>query len=152
MGQRFFSQLNWTSNLALGIGHQLPLWDEFVRGGTSMRGLSFGALRGDTLAHARTELSQRLWARQVLELRVAAFADAAAMFFRDADASRKDGRRFLDAGYFQDGFRASRDVHATAGSALRVHFGSFRMPLLEIAGTYAFRPQLWRLLLLLNVV
>ena len=67
------------------------------------------------------------------------FNDAAAIWFRQLPAQsggvyvqRDDGRQFLPPRFLEQGFRASRDIHSSAGAGLRFYLRSVAIPLVGV--------------------
>jgi len=142
-GIRFWKQHNLIVRAGGTAGDNLPLWSENSAGGTNLRGYLYRQFQGDT--HLRTQVEYHfpmfsLW--EQLDVRGLLFSDAAAIWFRqlperdpanpNAYLQRADGRQFLPPAFLEQGFRASRDIHTSAGAGLRFYLRSVAIPLVGV--------------------
>jgi hypothetical protein len=135
-GIRFFRQHNLIVRLGGVTGESLPLWSENSAGGTNLRGYLYRQFQGDTHLRSQIEYHFPLFSVSSLDVRGLVFNDAAAIWFRQLPAiengayvPREDGRQFLPPSLLQQGFKASRDVHTSAGAGLRFYLRSVAVPL-----------------------
>ena len=141
-GIRFFKQHNLVIRAGGIAGENLPLWSENSAGGTNLRGYLYRQFQGDTHLRSQIEYHFPLFSLWGLDVRGLLFNDAAAIWFRQlpewdpANASaylqRDDGRQFLPPEFLQQGFRASRDIHTSAGAGLRFYLRSVAIPLVGV--------------------
>lgn len=141
-GIRFFKQHNLIVRVGGVAGENLPLWSENSAGGTNLRGYLYRQFQGDTHLRSQVEYHFPLFSVGGLDVRGLAFSDAAAIWFRQlpeinpADPSaylvRDDGRQFLPPLYLRQGFRASQDIHTSAGLGLRFYLRSVAVPLVGV--------------------
>jgi outer membrane protein insertion porin family len=141
-GIRFFKQHNLIVRAGGIAGENLPLWSENSAGGTNLRGYLYRQFQGDTHLRTQVEYHFPLFSLWSLDVRGLVFNDAAAIWFRQlperdpVDNSlyvrRDDGRQFLPPEFLQQGFRASRDIHTSAGAGLRFYLRSVAIPLVGV--------------------
>lgn len=120
-------------------GENLPLWSENSAGGTNLRGYLYRQFQGDTHLRSQVEYHFPLFSLWSIDVRGLLFSDAAAIWFRrlpeqvgGAYVQREDGRQFLPPGLLEQGFRASRDIHTSAGAGLRFYLRSVAVPLVGV--------------------
>ncbi len=135
-GIRFFHQHNLIVRLGGVTGESLPLWSENSAGGTNLRGYLYRQFQGDTHLRSQIEYHFPLFSVSSLDVRGLVFNDAAAIWFRQlppiengAYLQREDGRQFLPPSLLQQGFKANRDIHTSAGAGLRFYLRSVAIPL-----------------------
>jgi outer membrane protein assembly factor BamA len=142
-GIRFFKQHNLIVRAGGIAGENLPLWSENSAGGTNLRGYLYRQFQGDTHLRSQVEYHFPLFSLWSLDVRGLVFNDAAAIWFRQlpeqysfgagtAYLPRDDGRQFLPPEFLQQGFRASRDIHSSAGAGLRFYLRSVAIPLVGV--------------------
>lgn len=138
-GIRFFRQHNLIVRLGGITGENLPLWSENSAGGTNLRGYLYRQFQGDTHLRSQVEYHFPLFSMWSLDVRGLVFHDAAAIWFRklpeqvgNTYALRNDGRQFLPPDLLQQGFKADRDVHTSAGAGLRFYLRSVAVPLVGV--------------------
>jgi outer membrane protein insertion porin family len=149
-GFRFFRRHNLIFRLGGYAGRDLPLWSENSVGGTDLRGYVYHQFAGDTQFNGQGEYHFPLFSISKLDVRGVAFYDAAAIWYRDlppTDQSgtnydmRPDGRNFLPTRYLQEGFRARRDIHTSAGAGLRFYLRSIAVPLVGVDFGYGIESR-----------
>jgi hypothetical protein len=150
-GIRFFKQHNLIVRLGGIMGENLPLWSENSAGGANLRGYLYRQFQGDTHLRTQVEYHFPLFSLWSLDVRGLVFNDAAAIWFRQLPPEsggvylqRDDGRQFLPPEFLVQGFRASRDIHTSAGAGLRFYLRSVAIPLVGVdvgngLGTKDFR-------------
>jgi outer membrane protein assembly factor BamA len=138
-GIRFFKQHNLIVRAGGIMGENLPLWSENSAGGTNLRGYLYRQFQGDTHLRTQVEYHFPLFSLWSLDVRGLVFNDAAAIWFRQLPPEsggvylpRDDGRRFLPPEFLEQGFRASRDIHTSAGAGLRFYLRSVAIPLVGV--------------------
>ncbi|HEX7501653.1 MAG TPA: BamA/TamA family outer membrane protein, partial [Polyangia bacterium] len=142
-GIRFFKQHNLIIRAGGIAGENLPLWSENSAGGTNLRGYLYRQFQGDTHLRTQVEYHFPLFSLWTVDVRGLVFNDAAAIWFRQlpkqystgvgtAYLPRDDGRQFLPPAFLEQGFRASRDIHSSAGAGLRFYLRSVAIPLVGV--------------------
>jgi outer membrane protein assembly factor BamA len=141
-GIRFFKQHNLIIRAGGVAGENLPLWSENSAGGTNLRGYLYRQFQGDTHLRTQVEYHFPLFTLWSVDVRGLVFNDAAAIWFRQLPErspanpnvyiQRDDGRQFLPPEFLQQGFRASRDIHSSAGAGLRFYLRSVAIPLVGV--------------------
>jgi outer membrane protein assembly factor BamA len=138
-GIRFFKQHNLIVRAGGIMGENLPLWSENSAGGTNLRGYLYRQFQGDTHLRTQVEYHFPLFSLWSLDVRGLVFNDAAAIWFRQLPPEsggvylqRDDGRQFLPPEFLVQGFRASRDIHTSAGAGLRFYLRSVAIPLVGV--------------------
>ena len=139
-GVRFFRSHNLIVRVGGIAGQNLPLWSENSAGGTNLRGYLYHQFQGDTHLQSQIEYHFPLFSLWGLDVRGLVFNDAAAIWWRQLPqqissdyglvyAERGDGRQFLPPAYLQQGFKADRDIHSSAGAGLRFYLRTVAIPL-----------------------
>lgn len=138
-GIRFFKQHNLIVRAGGIAGENLPLWSENSAGGTNLRGYLYRQFQGDTHLRTQVEYHFPLFTLWTIDVRGLLFNDAAAIWFRQLPQQsggnyvrRDDGRQFLPPAFLEQGFRASRDIHSSAGAGLRFYLRSVAIPLVGV--------------------
>jgi outer membrane protein assembly factor BamA len=138
-GIRFFKQHNLIVRAGGTAGENLPLWSENSAGGTNLRGYLYRQFQGDTHLRTQVEYHFPLFSLWSVDVRGLVFNDAAAIWFRQLPEQsggvyirRDDGRQFLPPAFLEQGFRASRDIHSSAGAGLRFYLRSVAIPLVGV--------------------
>lgn len=139
-GIRFFRQHNLIVRVGGITGENLPLWSENSAGGTNLRGYLYEQFRGDTHLRSQVEYHFPLFSLWGVDVRGLVFNDAAAIWWQHLPnqvasdygpvyVPRDDGRQFLPPMFLQQGFKASRDIHTSAGAGLRFYLRTVAIPL-----------------------
>jgi outer membrane protein insertion porin family len=142
-GIRFFRSHNLIVRVGGITGQALPLWSENSAGGTNLRGYLYRQFQGDTHLHSQIEYHFPLFSLWGLDVRGLLFNDAAAIWWRKLPeqistsyglvyAPREDGRQFLPPQFLQQGFKADRDIHSSAGAGLRFYLRTVAIPLVGV--------------------
>ncbi len=142
-GIRFFHEHNLIIRIGGIAGENLPLWSENSAGGTNLRGYLYRQFQGDTHLRSQVEYHFPLFSLWSVDVRGLVFNDAAAIWFRKlpqqysfgagtAYLPRDDGRQFLPPAFLEQGFRASRDIHTSAGAGLRFYLRTVAIPLVGV--------------------
>jgi hypothetical protein len=131
-GIRFFRAHNLVVRVGGVVGENLPLWCENSAGGTNLRGYPYRQFQGDSHLSSQIEYHFPLFSLWSLDVRGLVFGDGAAIWWRDLNYQRTDGRQYLPPEYLQQGFRADRDIHTSAGAGLRFYLRTVSIPLLGV--------------------
>jgi outer membrane protein insertion porin family len=142
-GIRFFRWHNLIVRVGAIAGQNLPLWSENSAGGTNLRGYLYHQFQGDTHLQSQIEYHFPLFSLWQLDVRGLVFNDAAAIWWRDLPPRvysgtgevyqvRDDGRQFLPPTYLEQGFKANRDIHSSAGVGLRFYLRTVAIPLVGV--------------------
>jgi outer membrane protein insertion porin family len=159
-GIRFFKRHNLIIRLGGISGENLPLWSENSAGGTNLRGYLYRQFQGDTHLRSQIEYHFPLFSIGALDVRGLLFSDSAAIWFRrlpetntdgTAYLEREDGRQFLPPFYLQQGFRANRDIHTSAGAGIRFYLNTVAVPLVGVDFGNGIGTKDIRMVLLLGV-
>jgi outer membrane protein assembly factor BamA len=150
-GISFFRKDNLVFRGAFIIGDRMPIWHENWGGGTNLRGFQYRRFRGDTQATIKTEYHFPLFSIAQLDFRALVFHDLYALWWRNLDAQRPDGRMFLTPGVDAfEGFKLTRDLHNGVGAGLRFFLRSVAVPLVGLDWGYGIDDRTWRVVLIVG--
>ncbi len=118
-----------------GIGHNLPFQQEFVSGGTSLRGYQGRQFRGDTKVGWTSEYSLQMFSVGPFALRGQAFWDSAYTSFTQTDGN--DLRNYLP-GQTDDQISKWRNG---VGGGFRIYLRNIVLPLLGVDIAYGIEAE-----------
>ena len=126
IAQRYLERHNLIMKAMLNIGHDLPFQQEFLTGGTSMRGWLNAQFRGDFQAQTNIEYSVPLFSVGGLGVRGLGFWDSAYTTFLDPKNGADNGRSYLP-GAAAGGFAPYKN---SLGVGFRLYLRQLVLPLL----------------------
>jgi outer membrane protein assembly factor BamA len=157
-GVKFFRSHNLVYSGYVGVGHNLPFWNEMTAGGPNLRGYLSQQFRGDTQVSGKVEYHFPLFSIGSLDFRALGFYDVAALWFRSVPpfdpATGLYVRDTPDMRTFdpktQAGFSFSRDIHNDVGAGLRFFLRSVAVPLVGFDAGYGIEARTWRYMLVIG--